>query len=70
MVQESEKYQEFVECEAHVEGGVLFIKVITLPHLGAVEFDTKQARIFAAQILSAAEKIEKQWDEWNPRPGP
>lgn len=39
----------------------MFIKVVALPHLDPVEFDTAQARAFAEKLLRAVEEVESGW---------
>lgn len=54
-------HQETVTCERRPGEGVIFIKVVVMPHEDAVEFDTAQARAFAQQISSAVETVESGW---------
>ena len=56
-----QRYQETVTCEPRQGEGLIFIKVVAMPHEGAVEFDVAQARSFAQQILSAVDVIEAGW---------
>jgi hypothetical protein len=56
-----QKYKETVSCEPRQDEGLIFIKVVAMPHEDAVEFDVAQARSFAQQILSAVEVIEAGW---------
>jgi len=54
-------YREVVTCEGRPEEGLIFIKVVAMPHEDAVEFDVAQASAFARQILSAIETVEGGW---------
>jgi len=54
-------YQQTINCEARQDEGVIFIKVVAMPHEDAVEFDVAQARTFAQKILSAVEIVEAGW---------
>lgn len=54
-------YQETVTCDGRPDEGLIFIKVVAMPHEDAVEFDVTQARAFARQILSAIEIVESGW---------
>ena len=54
-------YQETVTCEARQDEGLVFIKVVAMPHEDAVEFDVAQARAFAQRILSAVDIVESGW---------
>ena len=54
-------YNEFIECRASVDEGLVFIKVVAMPYQGAVEFDVTQARAFAATILEAVALVESGW---------
>ena len=56
-----QRYQETVTCEKRQDEGLIFIKVVAMPHEGAVEFDVAQARSFAQQILSAVDVVEAGW---------
>lgn len=60
-VTSQQPYQETVSCEARQAEGVIFIKVVAMPHQDPVEFDVTQARAFAQQILSAVEIVESGW---------
>jgi hypothetical protein len=55
------QYSETISCEASAEEGLLFIKVIAMPHGGSVEFDVAQARSLAQRILAAVEVVESGW---------
>jgi hypothetical protein len=44
-------YQETVSCEASADEGLVFIKVVAMPHGDPVEFDVPQARSFAERII-------------------
>jgi len=57
----NQRYEEVVMCDAPEEEGIIHIKVVALPYIDPVEFNTDEARAFAQQILSAVEKIEKKW---------
>ena len=61
MPTESEEHQQIIEVEVPEDQGLLFIKVVALPHLDAVEFDAAQAKTFALRILEAVERVEAQW---------
>lgn len=65
---QEQRYQETVTCEPRQEEGLIFIKVVAMPHAGAVEFDVTQARSFAQQVLSAIEVIEAGWVGKSPGP--
>lgn len=54
-------YQETIACEARRDEGVIFIKVVAMPHEDAVEFDVTQAREFASRILEAVHAVEAGW---------
>lgn len=54
-------YSETVSCEASADEGLLFIKVVAMPHGDPVEFDVTQARALAQRILSAVEIVEAGW---------
>jgi len=56
-----QSYDETVTCEPRHDEGLIFIKVVAMPHEDAVEFNVAQARSFAQQILSAIEVIEAGW---------
>jgi len=56
-----QRYQETVTCEPRQDEGLIFIKVVAMPHEGAVEFDVAQARSFAQQILLAVDVVEASW---------
>jgi len=56
-----QSHQETVTCEARQDEGLIFIKVVAMPHEGEVEFDVAQARSFAQQILSAVDLVEAGW---------
>jgi hypothetical protein len=55
------EYSEIVSCEASAEEGLLFIKVVAMPHVDPVEFDVTQAKALAKRILSAVETVEAGW---------
>lgn len=59
--QSAKSYQEAVSCEPRQDEGIIFIKVVAMPHEDAVEFDAAQARAFAERILAAVEVIELGW---------
>jgi hypothetical protein len=48
-------------CIGSKEEGLVFIKVVAMPHESHVEFDTAQARTFANQILAAVDEVESGW---------
>jgi len=54
-------YRETVSCEASADEGLVFIKVVAMPHGDPVEFDVAQARSFAERIMSAVEVVEAGW---------
>lgn len=54
-------YEETVMCEASAEEGLVFIKVVVMPHGDAVEFDVHQARSFAERIMTAVATVESGW---------
>ncbi|MEO7916034.1 MAG: hypothetical protein ABIR16_00195 [Dokdonella sp.] len=54
-------YKETVSCEARLDEGVIFIKVVSMPCEGAVEFDVAQARAFAESVLAAVDVVELGW---------
>ncbi|RJU09136.1 hypothetical protein XcmpCFBP7700_19260 [Xanthomonas campestris] len=54
-------YQEIVLCEGRQDEGVIFIKVVALPGVGAVEFDTAGAHRFVAQLQAAIAHVEAGW---------
>ena len=56
-----EPYLETISCIGSKEEGLVFIKVVAMPHEGHVEFDTAQARSFANQILAAVDEVESGW---------
>lgn len=62
------RYMETVSCEPRRDEGVVFIKVVAMPHEAAVEFDVTQARAFAQQILAAVEDVEAGWVGKTTRP--
>ena len=55
------EYSETVSCEASADEGLIFIKVVAMPHGDRVEFDVAQARALAQRILSAVEIVEAGW---------
>jgi hypothetical protein len=55
----TDKYQEIIQCEADETAGLVFIKVVSMPYLGSIEFNTNEAQKFAHQILDSVEKIKK-----------
>ncbi|MCC5086943.1 hypothetical protein [Xanthomonas campestris] len=55
------QYQEMVLCEGRQDEGVIFIKVVALPGVGAVEFDTASAYRFVAQLQAAIAHVEAGW---------
>ena len=54
-------YSETVSCEASADEGLLFIKVVAMPHGDPVEFDVAQAKALAKRILAAVEVVEAGW---------
>lgn len=52
-------YREFVDCDVSEEEGLLFIKVIAMPHQDPVEFNTAEVRAFAEKILEGVRHVEK-----------
>ena len=55
------QYSETISCEASAEEGLLFIKVVAMPHGDPIEFDVSQARALAQRILAAVEVVESGW---------
>lgn len=45
-------------CEAWDHEGNIHIKVVAMPYSDPVEFNTKEACVFAEKILAAVEGIE------------
>jgi hypothetical protein len=56
-----EQYVETISCEASKEEGLVFIKVVVMPHEGYIEFNTAEARTFAHRILAAVQEVESGW---------
>jgi hypothetical protein len=54
-------YSQTVSCEASADEGVLFIKVVAMPHGDPVEFDVTQARLLATRIMAAVATVEASW---------
>ena len=61
MSNSEERYVETVTCEGSAEEGLVFIKVVGMPHESAVEFDLAQARAFADKLQKAIEAVESGW---------
>ena len=55
------QYTETISCEASAEEGLIFIKVVAMPHSDPIEFDVTQARALAQRILAAVEVVESGW---------
>lgn len=55
------EYSETISCEASADEGLLFIKVVAMPHGDPVEFDVTQARALAQRLLMAVDKVEAGW---------
>lgn len=55
------QYVETVSCEPSKEEGLIFMKVIAMPHGDPVEFNVEEARKFARQILAAVAEVESGW---------
>ena len=56
-----EQYVETISCIGSKEEGLVFIKVVAMPHESHIEFDTAQARDFANKILAAVDEVESGW---------
>lgn len=54
-------YQEIVLCEGRQDEGIIFIKVVALPGVDAVEFDSAGAHRFVAQLQAAIAHVEAGW---------
>jgi len=54
-------YTETVTVEGRPEEGLIFIKVVAMPHGDPVEFDLSQARALADQLLKAIENVQSGW---------
>lgn len=54
-------YIETVSCEGSAEEGLVFIKVVGMPHENHVEFDLTQARAFAQQLQKAIDEVASGW---------
>ncbi len=56
-----EQYEETISCHGSKDEGLVFIKVVAMPHGDHVEFNTAEARDFANQILAAVQMAESGW---------
>ena len=56
-----EQYVETISCHGSRDEGLVFIKVVAMPHGDHVEFNTDEARDFANQILAAIQEAESGW---------
>jgi hypothetical protein len=64
-----EHYDEIIDCHASKDEGLVFIKIVAMPYVDPVEFNTQEARDFANRILAAIQEVESGWAGISAAPG-